>query len=74
MTDVRVQYKKPTVLTDAIAKTFKLYWFIDYNRDLNFYAQDKMQAPFVLTNTSQNFDNLSVQADIASLKNRQVVR
>ncbi len=74
MSDVRVQYKKPTVLTDSITKTFKLYWFIDYNRDLNFYAQDKMQAPFEITNTSQNFDNLSIQADITNLKNRQVVR
>lgn len=74
MTDVRVQYKKPTVLSENIAKTFKYYWFIDYNKDFNFYPQAGIEAPFELTETSQNFDNLRVQADITNLKNRQVVR
>lgn len=74
MTDVRVQYKKPTVLSESIAKTFKYYWFIDYNRDFNFYPQEGIIAPFELTETSENFDNLSVKADITNLKNRQVVR
>jgi hypothetical protein len=74
MSDVRVQYKKPTVLSENIAKTFKYYWFIDYNKDFNFYPQEGIIAPFELTETSQNFDNLRVQADITNLKNRQVVR
>ena len=74
MSDVRVQYKKPTVLSESIAKTFKYYWFIDYNKDFNFYPQEGIIAPFELTETTQNFDNLRVQADITNLKNRQVVR
>jgi len=74
MSDVRVQYKKPTVLSENIAKTFKYYWFIDYTKDFHFIEQEDAVAPYEITNTSQNYDNLKVQADITNLKNRQVVR
>jgi hypothetical protein len=53
--DVRVQYKKPTVILNEIAKLQNFFWFIDYERDLHFFKNDATSAPFSLTDTSENF-------------------
>lgn len=72
--DVRASYKKPTVFVDDISKLQNFFWFIDYERNLHFFKNDSTPAPFSLTDTSENFADLSITADISSLKNRQTVR
>lgn len=72
--DVRAQYKKPTVFVDNIAKLQNYFWFIDYERNLHFFKNDATPAPFSLTDSSQNFADLNITADISTLKNRQTVR
>lgn len=72
--DVRVQYKKPTVIVEEICKLQNFFWFIDYERDLNFFANNSKPAPFKITDNSQNFSELSITTDISQLKNRQTVR
>lgn len=72
--DVRVQYQKPTVFTEKLAKNLGYFWYIDYNRDLNFFEKDSKTAPISITDTSQNYDNLKVSVDLTNLKNRQTVR
>lgn len=72
--DVRVQYKKPTVVVEDICKLQNFFWFIDYERDLHFFKQNGNPAPFELTDDSMNFGDLSITTDISQLKNRQTVR
>lgn len=72
--DVRVQHKKPTVVIEDLSKMQGYFWYVDYERDLKFFAVSNPNAPFQLTDSSQNFDNLSITADISQLKNRQTVR
>lgn len=72
--DVRVQYKKPSVLFEDICKLQGIFRYVDYERDINVFRNDAKPAPFGLDDTSMNYDDLSISADISMLKNRQVVR
>lgn len=72
--DVRASFKKPTVFIEALAKVLGNYWFIDYERDIHFFSRETNNAPFVLTDSSDNFDKLDVAIDTSQLKNRQTVR
>ncbi len=72
--DIRAQYKKPTVLLEELAKLQKLYWYVDYERDIHFFEQETYTCPMEITDTSEVYGDLSITADISQLKNRQVVR
>lgn len=72
--DARASFKKPTVFLDRLMDSFGWYWQIDYERDIHAYDRETNAAPFDVTDTSDNFDNLEVDVDAAQLKNRQVVR
>jgi len=72
--DVRVQYKKPSVLFEDITKLQGIFWYVDYDRDINVFANNAKPAPYNLDDTSKNYNDLSISADISMLKNRQVVR
>lgn len=73
--DYRVQYQKPSVAIEKMAKTANWFWYVDYFKDIHFFSQgNAIEAPFSITDTSENFGNLTITADISSLKNRQVVR
>ena len=72
--DVRVQYKKPSVLFEDICKLQGIFWYVDYTRDVNVFTNSAKAAPYWLTDTSMNYSDLSISADMSMLKNRQVVR
>lgn len=72
--DVRLQYKKPTVVLEDFAKMQNFFWYVDYDKDIHFFKKDAKLAPFSLDDTSENFGDLSISVDIADLKNRQTVR
>lgn len=72
--DARASFKKPTVFIDQLAKALSYYWFIDYERDIHFFDRETNGAPFSITDTSNNFDDLEIEVDTSQLKNRQVVR
>jgi hypothetical protein len=72
--DVRVQYKKPSVLVEDICKLQGIFRFVDYHRDLNVFRNNATLAPRNIDDTSMNFDDLSISADVSMLKNRQTVR
>lgn len=72
--DIRSQYKKPTVLLEELAKLQKLYWYIDYERDVHFFEQESYACPMEILDASEVYGDLSITADISQLKNRQVVR
>jgi hypothetical protein len=72
--DVRVQYKKPSVMIEELAKLQGYFWYVDNERDINFFTNSQTPAPFDITTNSENFSNLVISADITNLKNRQTVR
>lgn len=73
--DVRVQDKKPTETINRLAKLEQNFWHIDYERDIHYYRiSGDENAPYALTDTSENFGALKIEVDTSNLKNRQVVR
>lgn len=71
--DVRVPYQKASEITDDIAKKSSLFWYIDYERDIKMFQATTTAAPWSITDTSENYSDLSVEAKIDKLKNRQII-
>jgi len=66
-------------VSEALQKLAKLSnysWYVDYNSDIHFFAQNTEAAPFNLTDTSANYiyDSLELSQDISQLRNRVFVR
>ena len=61
---------------DRVAKMINYSWYVDYDRDIHFFAKDSEAAPFDLTSSSSNFywDSLKVVDDSTQVRNRIVVR
>jgi len=72
--DIRSSFLKPTVFLDKIADTLGKYWYIDYDKNIRLFDRETNVAPFTITSTSDNFEDLTVDIDTSQLKNRQVVR
>ena len=51
-------------------------YYFDYVKDLHFFPNDYIIAPFSITDTSQNFDwqSLKVNTDLSQLRNKITVR
>ena len=73
-TDVRSQYKKPTILIEDIAKANGYFWYVDADKDLHFFSAEDRLAPETLTDLSTNFNKLKIAADITNLRNTQTIR
>lgn len=72
--DYRINQKKPMVAMQDLAKAAAFVWFIDYQRDIHFVANDVTAAPFNLSDSSNNFYGLEREIDQSQLGNRIVVK
>ena len=72
--DFRSPRLKPTEVMQRLADNLGWYWYIDYERNIHFFPSTSNPAPFSLTESSNNFDNLRIKYDSSRLLNRQVVR
>ena len=61
---------------DKLAKSLNAYWYVDYQKDIHFFARNTEEAPFNITDTSGNYfyDSLSITEDITQLRNKVTVR
>lgn len=60
-----------------LAVTLGAYsWYVDYAKDVHFYATSSVSAAYNLTDTSQNFiwDSLVFRSDISQLRNHIILR
>lgn len=72
--DFRSPQLKPSALVNLLAKTFEYVWYIDYERDIHFAPKETEPAPFAITDTSDNFNELTIDVDASQLGNRVIVR
>ena len=72
--DFRAGYRKPTDVMQTLADQNQFFWYIDYDRDIHFFPTETNNAPFGLTATSNNFNDLSISLDASKIVNRQTVR
>lgn len=71
--EFKVPDKKPAEFVNDMVNRLSMFWYIDYERDIHMFQQNSSVAPFNLTETSQNFRNLTITRDIEKLVNRQTV-
>lgn len=73
----RVSFNRLTMsqALNKLAKLGNFNWYIDYFKDLHFFAKNDEAAPFNLTDTSDNFisTSLVIRKDISQLRNKILV-
>lgn len=73
----RVSFNRLTMsqALDKLAKLGNFNWYIDYYKDLHFFAKNDEAAPYSITDDSNNYipTSLIVRKDISQLRNKIVV-
>lgn len=72
--DFKINRVKPTETMQRLADALEWYWFVDYNKSIWLFPNTTIIAPISISETSDNFANLSISYDTSRLINRQVVR
>lgn len=72
-TIARVSFNRLTMseCLDKLAKLNNYVWYVDYNKDIHFFAKSGETAPFNLTDTSGNYipSSLRIRSDLSQLRN-----
>ncbi len=65
-----------TKAIQTLAEQVNYSWYIDYDKDIHFFAKNTELAPFNLDDTSGNFvwDSLELDNDISQLRNVVIIR
>lgn len=69
----RISFNRLTVsqCLDKLAKLNNYNWYVDYNKDIHFFAKNAEPAPFNISDTSNNFifNSLRIRSDLSQLRN-----
>ncbi|MGR3504907.1 MAG: hypothetical protein ACU0B7_03440 [Paracoccaceae bacterium] len=69
----RISFNRLTVsqCLDKLAKLNNYNWYVDYNKDIHFFAKNAEPAPFNISDTSDNFifNSLRIRSDLSQLRN-----
>lgn len=59
-----------------LAEQVNYSWYVDYDKDIHFFAKNSEPAPFSLSDTAGNyiFSSLRIKDDLSQLRNRVYVR
>ena len=72
-TVARISFNRLTfsACLDKLAKLNNYIWYVDYNKDIHFFAKNSEAAPFNLTDTSGSYipSSLTVRSDLSQLRN-----
>ena len=57
---------------DELARLVNYYWYVDYQKDIHFFAKQTEVAPFNLTNNggNHNWDSLKITEDFSQIRNQ----
>lgn len=72
----RFDYIAPSDVLDHLAATVGYLWYIDYDRDVNFFSAATLAAPIATLNAdtdTTNYGNLQLRESIAHVKTRMYV-
>jgi len=76
-TPVIDEYRAPNIppfqILSALAGAYQMITYIDYERDIVFRASGLTNSPIQFTDTSNNFNDLSIEIDQSQLGNRIII-
>ncbi len=73
---IAFKYKPLAKCIEELAKAINYDWYVDYNKDLHFFAKESVSAPFSITDSNGNayYDSLIIRQDNSQLRNSIIVR
>lgn len=73
---VSFNYRPLAVCLQDLANLINYDWYIDYDKDVHFFAKETQPAPFGLTDTNgkYQYDTLIIRRDNSQLRNSIIVR
>lgn len=74
---ISFNYLTPSECFKKLAAMLGNYsWYVDYTKDVHFYANASVAAPYALTDTSQNFiwNSLTFRSDVSQIRNHIILR
>ncbi len=71
---IKFNYENPSAGLKRLAEISGYDWYVDYNKDLHFFARESMAAPFALTDEGGNYWDLVIEPDMSQVRNRVYVR
>lgn len=74
ITQVSFNYIQPSQAFRRIAEATNRNWYIDYDKDLHYFANTDNPAPFNIDSASNGYWGLRIAKDARQLKNRIYVR
>lgn len=73
---INFRYKPVSQCLTDLAKLFNYDWYVDYDKDLHFFAKETVSAPFDLNDDdgSYRYDTLTIRRDNSQIRNSIIVR
>lgn len=71
---ITFNYVQPSQVFRKIAELTGRYWYIDYDKDINYFPLTTTSTPFDIDDNSATYSNLKIAKDATQLKNRIYVR
>lgn len=73
---IAFNYEQPSKCLQILADLFNYDWYVDYDKDIHFFAKESNDSPFDLTDLNGNYllNTLRLRRDNSQLKNSVIIR
>jgi hypothetical protein len=71
---IAFNYKTGDKALEELAKAVGYQWYVDYNRDIHFFASEDSDVFTTITDATDNWNDLEITPDSTQLRNRIFVR
>ena len=74
ISEIAFDYVQVSEALTKIAEICDYEWYVDYDKDVHFFARNTYPAPFQLDDNQANYKDLIINTDISQLRNRIFVK
>lgn len=71
---ISFSFEKADRAIDQISRLTGFEWFVDENKDINFFSPTTTPAPFIIDEVSQKYFDFKIKATATQLRNRIIIR
>ncbi|MBA7522471.1 hypothetical protein ES705_14590 [subsurface metagenome] len=74
ISEISFDYVQVSEAITKIAEICGYEWYVDYDKDIHFFAKNTYPAPFQLDDNQANYKDLIINTDVSQLRNRVFVK
>ena len=74
VSEISFDYVQVSEAITKIAEICGYEWYVDYDKDVHFFAKNAYPAPFQLDDNQEDYKDLIINVDISQLRNRVFVK